>query len=166
VYTSSLNSVSQYRFQVTKVSDQTTVTFETNKYWFSFRVNVPGYTADTGYSVRVAVMTAGTWSAFGDACDIVSPAASSRTDEAAALDFNAMVYPNPYTDSFKLNVITSSEENVQYKVYDMLGKLIETQEVNATEAYLQELGNNYPSGVYNVIVTQGEVMKSLRVIKR
>jgi hypothetical protein len=29
-----------------------------------------------------------------------------------------------------------------------------------------ELGNNYPSGVYNVIVTQGEDVKTLRVIKR
>jgi hypothetical protein len=30
----------------------------------------------------------------------------------------------------------------------------------------QEVGNSYPSGVYNVIVTQGEEMKTLRVIKR
>jgi hypothetical protein len=166
VYTTSLNSATQYRFQVTKVSDQTTVTFDTNKFWFSFRVNVPGFTPNAAYSVRVAVMTAGTWSAFGDACQITSPATSSRSEEAAMLDFDVVAYPNPYTDSFKLDVVTSSEENVQYKVYDMLGKLIETQEVVATEVYAQELGKNYPSGVYNVIVTQGDQVKTVRVIKR
>ncbi|RAR69279.1 hypothetical protein CLV55_101565, partial [Flavobacterium aciduliphilum] len=29
-----------------------------------------------------------------------------------------------------------------------------------------QLGERYPSGVYNVIVTQGENTKTLRVIKR
>jgi hypothetical protein len=166
VYTTSMNSVSQYRFQVTKDSDLTTVTFDTNKYWFSFRVNVPGFTASTAYSVRIAVMTAGTWSAFGDACSITSPAAAVRSEAGTDLDFDVVAYPNPYANSFKLDVITSSDENVQYKVYDMLGKLIDSQEVIATEVYAQELGNNYPSGVYNVIVTQGEQVKTLRVIKR
>ena len=166
VYTTAPNSVTQYRFQVTKVSDQTTVTFDTNKFWFSFRVNVPGYTPNTAYSVRIAVMTAGNWSPFGDACEITSPASATRSEAASALDFDVVAYPNPYADSFKLDVITSSEENVQYKVYDMLGKLIETQEVIATEVYAQELGKNYPSGVYNVIVTQGDQVKTLRVIKR
>jgi hypothetical protein len=166
VYTSSLNSVSQYRFQVSKVSDQSAVTFDTNKFWFSFRTNVAGYTPNAAYSVRVAVMTAGTWSPYGDACEITSPAASSRTDESSAQDFDALAYPNPFTESFKLNVTTSNEENVQYKVYDMLGKLIETKEVNETDSYMQDLGTNYPAGVYNVIVTQGETSKTLRVIKR
>ena len=166
VYTTSTTSVTQYRFQVTKVSDQSTVTFDTNKYWFSFRVNVPGFTTSTEYSVRIAVMTAGTWSAFGDACSITSPAAAVRSEAGTDLDFDVVAYPNPYADSFKLDVITSSDENVQYKVYDMLGKLIDSQEVISTEVYAQELGNNYPSGVYNVIVTQGEQVKTLRVIKR
>jgi hypothetical protein len=166
VYTSSLNAVSQYRFQVTKVSDQSAVTFDTNKFWFSFRSNVSGYTPNAAYSVRVAVMTAGTWSPFGDACEITSPAASSRTDESSAQDFDALAYPNPFTDSFKLNVTTANDENVEYKVYDMLGKLIETKQVSETDVNMQELGTNYPAGVYNIIVTQGEVSKTLRVIKR
>jgi hypothetical protein len=30
----------------------------------------------------------------------------------------------------------------------------------------QEVGSSYPAGIYNVIVTQGEEMKTLRVIKK
>lgn len=166
VYTSSLNSVSQYRFQVTKVADLSTVTFDTNKFWFSFRVNVPGYTADTGYSVRVAVMTAGTWSPYGDSCEIVSPAAAARTEEVPAFDMQVLAYPNPFTSEFKLNVTTSTEGAVELKVYDMLGKLVEARSINTIDYSSEDFGSAYPAGVYNVIVSQGENVKSLRVIKR
>ena len=165
VYTSSMNSVSQYRFQVTNVSDQTTVTFDTNKFWFSFRANVPGYTPETGYSVRVAVMTAGTWSPFGDACEIVSPAAAARGEVDSSV-FEAQAFPNPFTSEFKLNVTTSTEGAVELRVYDMLGKLIEAKSINTIDYISEDLGSAYPAGVYNVIVTQGENMKSLRMIKR
>lgn len=166
VYTSSLNSVSQYRFQVTKVADLSTVTFDTNKFWFSFRVNVPGYTADTGYSVRVAVMTSGNWSPYGDACEIVSPAAAARTEEVPAFDMQVLAYPNPFTSEFKLNVTTSTEGVVELKVYDMLGKLVEARSINTIDYSSEDFGSAYPAGVYNVIVSQGENVKSLRVIKR
>ena len=166
VYTTSMSSVSQYRFQVTKVSDQSTVTFDTNKFWFSFRVNVPGYTPETGYSVRVAVMTAGTWSPFGDACEITAPTASTRVNEGAANEFTVEAYPNPYSTEFKLNVTTSTQGAVELKVYDMLGKLIEAKSINTIDYISEDLGSAYPAGVYNVIVTQGENAKTLRMIKR
>jgi hypothetical protein len=48
----------------------------------------------------------------------------------------------------------------------MLGKLIEADEFDYTALETKEFGRNYPAGVYNVIVTQGENMKTLRMIKR
>ena len=165
VYTAITKSVSQYRFQVTKVSDQSVRTFDTSRFWFSFKVNMPGYTPSVPYSVRVAVMTAGTWSPFGDSCEITSPAIA-RTDGNAELDFTANVFPNPYTDQFNLLVNTDSDERISYKVYDMLGKLIEAEEFEFTAIETKEFGRNYPAGVYNIIVSQGEEVKTLRVIKR
>ena len=35
------------------------------------------------------------------------------------------VYPNPFTESFNLNLTTSSQDVVELVVYDMTGKLIE-----------------------------------------
>jgi hypothetical protein len=166
VYTTSTNSVTQYRFQVTNVSDQTTVTFDTNKFWFSFRVNVPGFVANAVYSVRIAVMTSGSWSAFSDACEITSPAASARTEEVGSTTFETVAFPNPFSNEFKLNVTTSTEGSVELRVYDMLGKLVESKSINTIDYVSEDLGSAYPAGVYNVIVTQGEQVKTLRVIKR
>ena len=80
--------------------------------------------------------------------------------------FDVKAYPNPYASAFQLNFTTSSESQVEMRVYDMIGKLIEVRQFSTAEMNNQEVGNNYPSGIYNVIVTQGENMKTLRVIKR
>ncbi|MCF6130749.1 T9SS type A sorting domain-containing protein [Flavobacterium wongokense] len=75
-------------------------------------------------------------------------------------------YPNPFSENFNLDMTTSSESKVAVAIYDMTGKLIEQREVNADEVSGLQVGDRYPSGVYNVIVTQGSEVKTLRVIKR
>jgi hypothetical protein len=52
------------------------------------------------------------------------------------------------------------------KVYDMTGRMLEHKEVPVTEMQTLQVGERYPAGVYNVIVTQGDQAKTLRVIKR
>jgi hypothetical protein len=111
-------------------------------------------------------MTSGTWSAFGDACEIVSPAASSRNEEVTSPTFEALAFPNPFSNEFKLNVTTSTEGAVELRVYDMFGKLLDARTIQAIDFISEDFGTNYPAGVYNVIVTQGEEVKTLRVIKR
>jgi hypothetical protein len=61
---------------------------------------------------------------------------------------------------------SSSEERVNVMVYDMTGKMIDQRDVTPTEVSELQVGDRYPSGVYNVIVTQGENTKTLRLIKR
>ena len=80
--------------------------------------------------------------------------------------FDVKAYPNPYASAFQLDFTTSSESQVEIRVYDMIGKLIEVRQFSTTEMNNQEVGNRYSSGIYNVIVTQGENMKTLRVIKK
>ena len=48
----------------------------------------------------------------------------------------------------------------------MMGRLLESHSVNSIEMNNQKLGTNFPSGIYNVVVIQGEVSKSVRVIKK
>ena len=48
----------------------------------------------------------------------------------------------------------------------MIGKLIETREINAADMPIVSLGERYPSGVYNVVVTQEDNVKTLRLVKR
>jgi hypothetical protein len=48
----------------------------------------------------------------------------------------------------------------------MIGRELEARKATVSELSTQELGNNYPSGVYNIIVSQGDQVKTLRMIKR
>jgi hypothetical protein len=80
--------------------------------------------------------------------------------------FAVKAYPNPSDSTFQLNFTTTSESLIEMRVYDMIGKLIEARQFSTTEMNNQEVGSSYPAGVYNLIVTQGEEMKTLRVIKR
>ena len=89
-----------------------------------------------------------------------------REEDVTTIEFKTTAYPNPFAENFKLDVKTSSEEAIQINVYDMLGKLVESRILETTEVEGFEVGANYPSGVYNVIVSQGDTVKTLRVIKR
>lgn len=76
------------------------------------------------------------------------------------------VSPNPFSTAFNLDFETVSNEQVSIKVYDMLGKLIESRTLEATAVNTTQLGTAYPSGIYNVVVAQGEKSQNARVIKR
>jgi|GEM_PF-1355084 len=168
----SLPGITQYRFQVVRAADNASSTIDRSVNWFNFNM-VPSATFTAGglYYVRVAVMTAGTWSPYGDACEIMAPGGTSKgivSTETSnpSVEFKAMVSPNPFTTDFGIEVITSSQENVQLKIYDMLGKLVESREVKVSDLNMEKIGSQYPSGVYNVIVGQDGIVKTMRVIKR
>jgi len=80
--------------------------------------------------------------------------------------FAVAAYPNPYSENFNLSLTTTSEDSVGVVIYDMTGRLIDQREVKADEVSTLQIGDRYPSGVYNVIVTQGSEVKTLRVVKR
>ncbi|NUY82714.1 T9SS type A sorting domain-containing protein, partial [Flavobacterium sp. MAH-1] len=168
VATTSLNRVQAYRFEITNMTTFEQIIVDRSQNWFTF-TNVPNFVPGATYAVRVALQTSGYWSPFGEACEVIAPGATRTTikgDDQPMVDFRAVVYPNPYTESFALDMDTSSEDKVQVKVYDMIGKLIEEREfaIDAIEA--QQFGERYPSGVYNLVVTQAGFVKTLRIIKR
>jgi hypothetical protein len=169
VRTTATNLATQYRFQVTRIATQETITFDTANYWFSFRVNVPGYAAGEQYGVRVAVMTAGAWSPYGDACDITAPIATARTTEEAAPSeanlFKPVAYPNPFASTFGISLATPSADVVHVMVYDLQGRLIEKQNVFVSQLDSLQIGTNYPSGDYLLVVAQGANIKSSHIHK-
>jgi hypothetical protein len=76
------------------------------------------------------------------------------------------VYPNPFSESFKLHFTSTSSDDVKVVAYDVTGRTIETRNVNFADINNQELGSNYQSGMYIVVLKQGEISKSFRVIKK
>ena len=129
---------------------------------------VPGLLPATSYSVQVKVKIGGEWGAYGKICILMLPGTTKTTvtSKETMKMFDVKAYPNPFAENFKLEITTSSHDSLQLKVYDMLGKLVENQFIESTQVEEFEVGANYPSGVYNVIISQGENIKTLRVIKR
>ena len=100
-------------------------------------------------------------------CAVLAKMTEAKVIPAVAVvPFDVMAYPNPFSTNFNLEVITTSSENVAVNVYDALGKLVETRNVPVSEVGSQEVGTNYPTGTYTIMVVQGENVKTLRVIKR
>ncbi|MFN3754486.1 hypothetical protein [Flavobacterium sp.] len=48
----------------------------------------------------------------------------------------------------------------------MVGRLVEQRESKVSNMSNLTIGEQYPSGVYNVVVTQDETVQTLRVVKR
>jgi hypothetical protein len=126
--------------------------------WYRVKfINAP--CAAVVYSAAVNV-----W--FKTCAPIVNNNNPTPVSKTIVAPFDVKAYPNPYASAFQLDFTTSSESQVEMRVYDMIGKLVEVRQFSTTEMNNQEVGNNYPSGIYNVIVAQGENVKTLRVIKR
>ena len=81
-------------------------------------------------------------------------------------NFNAIAYPNPYSENFHLEIQTTVESAIQIRVYDMLGKLIEDRSIEAADIQNVSIGANYPTGIYNINVSQGQNSQTLRIIRK
>jgi hypothetical protein len=121
---------------------------------------VPGETYNV--NVRLIFNESDPAGPFGKTCSLTVPGSGKMMAEK----FNAVAYPNPFAESFKIEVTTSVNDKVGVRIYDMTGRLLEERSVNQSQTDTLSLGDRYPAGVYNVIVTQGENVKTLRVIKR
>jgi hypothetical protein len=109
------------------------------------------------------------WQPYGESCSVTTFRDVPNFVKSMNLDttnFNVVTYPNPFTENFYLNLTSLSEEKVTVMVYDMTGKLLERKEVAPSELNELQIGTNFASGIYNVIVSQGTNTKSLRVIKK
>lgn len=129
-----------------------------------------GLTPGATYNVKVRMIFNMTDAPgpYGKTCSIVAPGLSRQTvDSEIHSDFNAVAYPNPFSESFSIDLTaSSSKEIVNLKIYDMTGRLLENRNIKADEMKSLKAGENYPSGVYNVMVSQGENIKMLRLVKR
>lgn len=83
------------------------------------------------------------------------------SEEIVADEFNVIAYPNPSATEFTIESSSKGATNVQ--VYDLMGRLIENAQTTSNSV---QVGRNYASGVYNVIVSQGANVKTLKVIKK
>lgn len=167
VSTTSLGNVTSYKFELTNNANNQVTVIERPLHWFKFSM-VPGYVAGAQYAIRVAVMTSGLYSGYGSTCQVTAPAAARQDGDVEAgiakVSFEAIAYPNPFITQAGIDLTTSSRGSFNIQVYDMTGRLIDSQNYSGSGTIM--VGESYPSGVYNVIVNNGTEVKSLRIVKR
>ncbi|MBK8599769.1 MAG: T9SS type A sorting domain-containing protein [Flavobacterium sp.] len=153
-----------YKFVVT--NGVQTREFATANPRFQLPLLAGGAAASTAYTIRVDVLYASSYVQGTVLCTITTSPTATRQTSAALDIYEVNAYPNPYAETFKLNVNTSSEDQVGVRVYDMLGREVEARQASVAAITNLEIGSQYPSGVYNIIVTQGDNVKTVRVVKR
>ena len=159
---------SDYKFVLTNNSSSLEIIRPYNS--FSLKM-ITGVASGTTYDVKPFYKLYGQWYE-GESCNVTAPGNAIAKNETSNIknemqnEFLIKVYPNPFVEHFKFNVISSSNEILNIRVYDILGKLIETKELTISDIEIFEIGTNYPSGIYNIVVLQGDKTKVLRVIKR
>jgi hypothetical protein len=125
----------------------------------------PNYFRATFTNSCGVVVTGTAFTVHYKSCREAAPA-TIGSSATLGKEFGVVAFPNPYTNNFNLSLTSSSDAMIQVSVYDMTGRMLEQREVSPSQVGEQEIGQTYPTGVYNVIVTQGEEVKTLRVIKR
>lgn len=91
---------------------------------------------------------------------------SLLVDENKLISFDAVAFPNPFEDHFTINLLTENQDQVILNLFDMSGKVLENYSVSPFEIENIQLGKELTSGIYNVLVTQGNSVKTLRIIKK
>lgn len=138
-----------------------------------FRFSQLDIDRNTTYKVTVQVVRGTSIGVEGAACDITLSSGSSEdglrqgvVSEKTGVAFGAVAYPNPFTEDFKLSLNSLNDATIQVQVYDMVGKLLENRTISSSDIQNFQLGKNLSTGVYNVIVSQGSEVQTVRVIKR
>lgn len=169
IYANNVAYASGYKFRITNLS--TTASVEVTRALREIRLNnISGFTPQSGttYSIEVAVQNRdGSFLSYGTICTITTAGGvSTGKTDTNSIEFKVGAHPNPFTENFMLDVTTSTQDYIQIRVYDMTGKLIEDKKVDFASMASLEIGAEYSSGVYNVIISQGNTVKTVRVIKR
>lgn len=133
-----------------------TITYNTPTAGATYYVQVYGYASAFNASLcyRLRVNTGATNFRSVDGSDTNSGDVISAEKVTGLEGLN--LFPNPANTSLTINYFTPSMENTSIEIYDMMGQLVNTLNVNATEGFnSRELDlTSMSNGVYFLKVTQ------------
>ena len=167
-----VDGVLAYRFRITGANSSN---WNDNQFIFipdngdrKFRfIQIPGAIPGTTYMVDVAVQSAdGTWGAYGSACPITLAGLNEfvlNNDEHVVgnktlevIKFSTTTSQNPFSTDFGIQVLNANDtESIQVVIYDMSGKLIESNILSPLDIENARFGSKLVAGVYLIEVRQG-----------
>ena len=99
---------------------------------------------------------------YGKVCMIQIPG----TSRAVASAMSVVAHPNPFVDVASLSINAQPGIPILVKVYDLMGRTLDVMQFSPDKFEAVKIGERYPSGVYTVSVSQGDALRTLRIIKR
>ena len=180
IFATAVSGATQYEYRLINSSLSYTQSFVKTNGNFNLSL-FTGLALSTTYTAQVRVFFNSAWGPYGSVCNVTTPASASPLtvnvipylrlvntveDESIETFFDAMVYPNPYTQQFAVNLSRYKvNESVCIRVFDATGKLIEQHSLTPNEVSNLNLGAQYPAGIYNIVVSQAGKAKSIKVVK-
>lgn len=96
--------------------------------------------------------------------------ASANTARGGVVEFQltaiseALAFPNPFADFITLKLDYPNETNVQLKMYDLAGRMVDEQFVRAKEALVLDL-RSFPDNFYLITTTTETVSDYFKIVK-
>jgi hypothetical protein len=131
----------------------------------AYRAVVQNSICSIAYSTN-AIITIGVLAATAVSSSpiiIIEPSIKSYTLLAELKKMEVFVYPNPTMNSFNLTIKANNGNSTLIKVFDVIGRQIESFKLNDNER--KQFGGNYNSGIYIVDVSNGTQHQVIKVIK-
>ncbi len=94
----------------------------------------------------------------------IQPGTSTRTSKAP-VELNALVYPNPFSESIYVQLNEALEGAAQISIYDLSGRLIENNQINASGLIILEK-LNLENGFYLLKIQIGQKLKTFKIQKK
>ncbi len=158
-----VSAATGYRFEIT--TGGVTTVYDSAVYNFKLSQAGVVVTNGTTYAIRVAAKVNGVYGNYGASCNVYTQGTTAK-QIAETTEFVVAAYPNPFETTFNIKLETPSKEIVTIAVYDMMGKLIETHQLSPEGVANLQIGNNFTTGIYNVIVSQANEMQAIRLIRK
>lgn len=84
--------------------------------------------------------------------------------EADGITLEMIVYPNPATDFIRLRIVNFEIENLVYRLYDITGSMLKTDEVDVEETTIS-MQDLRPSTYFLKIIQGTKDIKTFKLIK-
>jgi hypothetical protein len=173
IYANGIFKASNYEFEFTDVLSSVVKTKQNGGSQRSIKLgSVSGLLAGNTYNVRVRSYVEGAWTAYGNSCQLSIPSfarlgsndSSDMAEEGGIAADSFQIFPNPFSNEFRISINASNDEETELCIYDVSGRIIETHRFTSAQAEIS-FGKELGRGVYLLGYKQGQNAKMIRIVK-
>lgn len=129
--------------------------------------NASGSGGSASYSVGQVVYTTNTGTNGSVAQGVQQPYEISGVtgiEEAKGINLTVSAYPNPTTDYLTLSVDNFELSTLNFQLYDMQGKLLESKKLEGNETSIV-MSNLVPATYFLKVIQSNKAVKTFKIIK-